>query len=110
MQKITNQNLKYIKKWVELLRSGEFKQAQHIGSITDGKGCLAAILVRAMLLEDGVAKNFTYEVYNLLTPDGNWYNLHCVFESKIVSQFLEFETDKAWSFDKMADYLTNRYL
>lgn len=104
---MTKLQLRYIAKWVELLKSGKFKQDQRVGFIKNGKGCLGAILVRAMLLEEGYKTNF-YENIEKLRTD-NW-NIITVLPKKVTNNFLYDENKGAWSFNKMADYITKKYL
>ncbi len=105
---MTKKQLKYIAKWVELLKSGKFKQDQKIGFITNGKGCLGALLVRAILLENGYKTNFTENMWKL--PD-NTFNILGDLPTEVSHNFLiDRNNEGAWSFSKMADYLTNKYL
>ena len=105
---MTTKQLKYIAKWVELLKSNKFKQDQKVGFITDGKGCLGAILVRAMLLENGYKTNFKENMWKLPSEE---FNIIGDLPTEVISNFLiDRNNQGAWSFSKMADYLTNKYL
>ncbi len=104
---MTKKNIKYIRKWVELLTSGKFKQDQSIGFIINGRGCLGAILIRAILLEEGYKTNFSKNIYKLRD---DIFEVIDTFPYEVKRNFLEYSNSNAWSFDKMADYLTKRYL
>ncbi len=105
---MTKKQLKYIAKWVELLKSGKFKQDQTKGVIQDSKGCLGAILGRAMLLENGYKTNFEENIGKLPMEE---FGIIGDLPTEVISNFLiDRNNQGAWSFSKMANYLTDKYL
>ena len=107
---MTKIQLKYIAKWVELLRSGLIKQKQTQGHIRNNEGCSGAVMIAAVCMTEGNTLEEIQDIPNDLIAQNekNWLDLMWTLKGTVVNNFIAYEN--AWSFNKMADYLTQKYL
>jgi len=110
---MTKLQLRYIDKWVELLKSGLIKQNQSIGLVRNNEGCLAAVLIAAIDMIHGSTLEEIQDMSNnsqgKSDQDVYLFGLSLKLESDILVNFIRNDND-AWSFNQMADYLTKTYL